>query len=154
MEKNEENNQKKIILENEIKNTKKIIKNIYEIREKKILNSIMTKIRGGEPNIKNLIENEKVIFDLILDILIKQRNKIIEDGILKNNISYKKKITNIKKKENNENYKIFLVKENLPVFIGTDTKKYNLRKNDIITIKKNTSELLLKKDVIKEIKIQ
>lgn len=154
--KNEINEQRKIILKNEINNTKKIIQNIYELREKKIIHSLITKVRGGDPNLKNLIETEKILFESILEILIRQRKNIIEMNTLKN----KKRKNNTKdlkesiKKEKNENNKIFLVKENLPEFIGIDGKKYNLKKNDIITIQKNTSDLLLKRQVIKEIKIK
>jgi DNA replication initiation complex subunit (GINS family) len=144
--KNETSEQRKIILKNEIINTKKIIKNIYEQREKKILFAIMTKVRGGEPNIKNLVKSEKKIFESILEIVIKQRQQIIETKKIKNNIK------KVDKKLKNESNKIFLVTDNIPEFIGIDSKKYNLRKNDIITIPKNTSELLSKRDVVKEIK--
>jgi DNA replication initiation complex subunit (GINS family) len=153
--KNEKSDQRKIIIKNEIINTKKIIKNIYEQREKKILFAIMTKVRGGEPNIKNLVKSEKKMFDSILEIVVKQRQQIVVTNKITNS-SVNKKIKNIDKPEknliNNKN-KIFLVKENIPEFIGIDSVKYNLRKNDIITIPKNTSELLLKREVIKEIKI-
>jgi DNA replication initiation complex subunit (GINS family) len=152
--KNEINEQRKIILKNEINNTKKIIKNIYEQREKKILIAIMTKVRGGEPNLKNLVNAEKILFESILEIVIRQRQQIMDKKVIKNNLVNDNR-TNIKiveKKVKNENNKIFLVRDNIPEFIGTDTRKYNLRKDDLITIPKNTSELLLNKRVIKEIK--
>lgn len=152
--KNEINEQRKIILKNEINNTKKIIKNIYEQREKKILIAIMTKVRGGEPNLKNLVNAEKILFESILEIVIRQRQQIMDKKVIKNNLVNDNR-TNIKiveKKVKNENNKIFLVRDNIPEFIGIDTRKYNLRKDDLITIPKNTSELLLNKRVIKEIK--
>ena len=152
--KNEINEQRKIILKNEINNTIKIIKNIYEQREKKILIAIMTKVRGGEPNLKNLVNAEKILFESILEIVIRQRQQIMDKKVIKNNLANDNR-TNIKiveKKVKNENNKIFLVRDNIPEFIGIDTRKYNLRKDDLITIPKNTSELLLNKRVIKEIK--
>lgn len=151
---NEKNEQRKIILKNEINNTKKIIKNIYDQREKKILLTIMSKVRGGDPNLKNLIKSEKILFESILEIVISMRQQIIENKIVKKDRSNNKK-SNKKKKDDkiiNDNNKIFLVKENIPEFIGTDTRRYNLRKNDIITLPKNTSKLLLKRQMAKEIK--
>ena len=152
--KNEINEQRKIILKNEINNTKKIIKNIYEQREKKILIAIMTKVRGGEPNLKNLVNTEKILFESILEIVIRQRQQIIDKKVINNDLVNDNR-TNIKiveKRVKNENNKIFLVRDNIPEFIGTDARKYNLRKDDLITIPKNTSELLLNKRVVKEIK--
>ena len=152
--KNEINEQRKIILKNEINNTKKIIKNIYEQREKKILIAIMTKVRGGKPNLKNLVNAEKILFESILEIVIRQRQQIIDKKVINNDLVNDNR-TNIKiveKKVKNENNKIFLVRDNIPEFIGIDTRRYNLRKDDLITIPKNTSELLLNKRVIKEIK--
>ena len=152
--KNEINEQRKIILKNEINNTKKIIKNIYEQREKKILIAIMTKVRGGEPNLKNLVNTEKILFESILEIVIRQRQQIMDKKVIKNDLvnDNKTNIKKVEKKVKNENNKIFLVRDNIPEFIGTDARKYNLRKDDLITIPKNTSELFLNKRVIKEIK--
>ena len=152
--KNEINEQRKIILKNEINNTKKIIKNIYEQREKKILIAIMTKVRGGEPNLKNLVNAEKILFESILEIVIRQRQQIMDKKVIKNDLvnDNKTNIKKVEKKVKNENNKIFLVRDNIPEFIGTDARKYNLRKDDLITIPKNTSELLLNKRVVKEIK--
>jgi DNA replication factor GINS len=152
--KNEKNKQKKLILENEINNTNKIIKDIYEIREKKILNAIVTKVRGGKPNLINLVDAEKNLFDSIFELMILTRKQNIETKIIKENIINN---TNIKtggdeKITDIDNIKIMLVKENIPEFIGIDGRKYNLRKDDIITIPKNTSELLLKGKVVKELK--
>jgi len=150
---NETNEQRKIILKNEINNTKKIIKNIYDQREKKILLAIMSKVRGGAPNLKNLVKSEKILFESILEIVSSMRQQIMDTKIKKNNISNDNKpvIKKTDEKVTNENDKIFLIKEDIPEFIGTDSRKYNLRRNDIITLPKNTSELLLKRQVAKEV---
>jgi len=94
---NEKNEQRKIILKSEINNTKRIIKNIYDQREKKILLTIMSKVRGGDPNLKNLIKSEKILFESILEIVISMRQKIIENKIVKKDRSNYKK-SNKKKK--------------------------------------------------------
>lgn len=152
--KTEKNNQKKIIIKNEIDNTSKIIKTIYEMREKKILFAIMTKVRGGKPNLSNLVNSEKKLFDSILELLIQSRQNYIEKKISYNEKNNRKNIIKEKSenKINKENTKIIMVKENIPEFIGMDGNRYNLRKGDIITISKNTCDLLLKRKVVKEIK--
>lgn len=152
--KTEKNKQKKIIIKNEIDNTSKIIKTIYEMREKKILFAIMTKVRGGKPNLSNLVNSEKKLFDSILELLIQSRQNYIEKKICYNEKNNRKNIIKEKSenKINKENMKIIMVKENIPEFIGMDGNRYNLRKGDIITISKNTCDLLLKRKVVKEIK--
>lgn len=152
--KTEKNKQKKIIIKNEIDNTSKIIKTIYEMREKKILFAIMTKVRGGKPNLSNLVNSEKKLFDSILELLIQSRHNYIEKKISYNEKNNRKNIIKEKSenKINKENTKIIMVKENIPEFIGMDGNRYNLRKGDIITISKNTCDLLLKRKVVKEIK--
>jgi len=154
--KKENNQQRKIILKNEIINTKKIVKDIYDQREKKILFAIMTKVRGGEPNLKHLIKSEKKLFESILEIVSSMRQEIIEQK-KKSNINKisdnTNNINNNKKIKYSKN-KIFLIKDNIPEFIGTDSKKYKLKKNDIISLPRKTSELLSKRDIAVEIQLK
>ena len=148
--KKETNQQRKIILKNEINNTKKIIKDIYDQREKKILFAIMTKVRGGAPNLKHLIKSEKKLFESILEIVSNTRQKIIEQQKNSKSDKITEKSNKSKKIKNSKN-KIFFIKENIPEFIGTDSRKYKLKKNDIITLPKKTSELLIKRQIAVEI---
>ena len=61
-----------------------------------------------------------------------------------------------KEEDANENIEnsnpILRISENITEFIGTDTKKYNLRKNDLISLPPDMSEMLLKRGVAKQIK--
>ena len=155
--KSEKNDQKKLIIKNEINNTDRIIKNIYEIREKKILLSLVAKARGGKPDLKNLVTSEEFLFNSILKLMIQSRNKIIESknvkkkDLIDENINTSKNIEN--KSDNNisNNNKIVIVKANIPEFVGIDGQRYNLKKGDVITISKETSDLLLKRKVVTEI---
>ena len=54
--------------------------------------------------------------------------------------------------QNQNSNKIVHIKENIPEFIGTDTKKYNLRKNDVITLPEDMSKMLSKKGAAEEVK--
>jgi hypothetical protein len=44
-----------------------------------------------------------------------------------------------------------MITKNIPEFIGTDEKKYNLRKNDIISLPEDMSEMLSKRGVADKI---
>ena len=54
----EKSSQKQILIRDEIENIKKIVINIYENREKKILLAAISKARGGNPDLKNIIQEE------------------------------------------------------------------------------------------------
>ena len=154
--KKESKSQKKMLLTNEIQNMNRIIWNIYEQREKKIFLSAISKARGGNPNQKNLIEAEKNLFDSALELMMKSRKQFLKRRSKKESVKDNKNIES-KKEENkfekkcNDNQMVMVTKD-IPEFIGTDTKKYNLRKWDIITLPKDMSDMLLKRDVVKEIK--
>jgi len=153
----ESSSQKQILLKDEIENIKKITTNIYEQREKKIVLAAVSKARGGNPNSENMLDDEKQLFDLILETINDSRKKILKQDIKKDE---NKKVSTIKpektegepKAQHQNPNKIVHIKENLPEFIGTDTKKYNLRKNDVITLPDNMSKMLSKKGAAEEIK--
>ncbi|MCK4902769.1 MAG: hypothetical protein KAS76_05360, partial [Thermoplasmatales archaeon] len=54
-------------------------------------------------------------------------------------------------KQENSN-PIVRVNQDVPEFIGTDEKKYNLRKNDLISLPEDMSETLSKRGVVEKIK--
>ena len=63
------------IPEEEIQTIKRIIDNIYEQREKKIMKAALSKARGGKPDLKNLLDVEKNLFDSTLDILMQSHTR-------------------------------------------------------------------------------
>lgn len=151
----ESSNQKQMLLKDEIKNTNKIITNIYEKREKKIVLATISKARGGNPNLGNLVDLEKDMFESILKLMIQSRKQVLYKE-LKRNIRVEKHVESKKKdekKEIEENSKpIVRVVKDMPKFIGTDTKEYDLRKNDIVSLPDDMKDMLCKRGVIKEIK--
>ncbi|MEA3458673.1 MAG: hypothetical protein U9R21_08365 [Candidatus Thermoplasmatota archaeon] len=154
----ESKSQKQMLLKNEIQNTNKIIRSIYEHREKKILLAAISKARGGRPDLKNLIDAEGNLFDSTLKLMVQSREQLLEGrpkdkrGKDSKNTEIKKEETRTEKKDNTN--QLVMVTKNIPEFIGTDTKKYNLRVGDIISLPKNMSDMLLKRNVVKEIKRQ
>jgi len=144
----EENSQRKKIIEDEIKNIKKISTNIYELREKKIILFAISKARGANPDLKNLIDFEKDMYNQILDILTKKRDDLLKHE--KNKKGEKK--PDDEKEILSNNKPVLLITEDIPEFIGTDKKRYMLKKNDIITLSEDMSNALINKKVAKIIK--
>lgn len=151
MSEEEENQQKIKLIKEELQNTKKIADNIYELREKKIVQAALSTVRGGKPDLKNLIEPEKKLFDSLVDQIIASRKTIFEKE------SKEIKEDKVKPKEEKEEKKtninpIVRVTEDIPEFVGTDMKTYSLRKEDVLSLSKEMSEPLLKRGVVKQIK--
>ena len=75
----EDSAQKKTLLKDEIKNTKKIAINIYEMREKKIVTAAISKARGGSPDLKFLVPEEQKLFDSLLGLMMQSRQEFLDN---------------------------------------------------------------------------
>lgn len=141
--------QKQKLLKDEIQNTKKIVMNIYEQREKKILLAAISKARGGNPDLKNLVDAEKKLFDSILNLMVQSRRELLN----KKSQEEKKTIESEKESEKQENANsIVRIVQDIPEFIGTDTKKYTLKRGDVISLPEDMGDTLSKRGAVKEIK--
>lgn len=157
----ESSTQKQMLLKEEVQNTRKIATNIYEQREKKIILAAISKTRGGEPDLKNLVGVERNLFDSILQMMVQTREELLnketrekeEEKTVESSAEPKaenKKQELITPKQQNIN-PIVMVAKDIPEFIGTDAKKYNLRKGDVLSLPKDMSDTLSKRDAVKEI---
>ena len=145
--------QKQLLLRDEIQNTKKIANNIYEQREKKILLAAISKARGGEPDLKNLVDEEKKLFDTTLQIMKETREKILnKKAENKEKIKEEKSKNEEKKEEKNNTNPIVMVTNDIPEFIGTDANKYILKKGDVLSLPVDMSKTLSKRGMVKEVK--
>jgi len=151
---NESSSQKQTLLKGEIENTEKIVINIYELREKKILLAAISKARGGNPEIKNMINIEKNLFNSILNVLITTRGQFLKnESIVNEKTEPKQELVEPDKSELNKKNSnpIVRVTEDIPEFIGTNEKKYSLRKNDILSLPEDMCEMLSRRGVVKKI---
>ncbi len=166
--KSESDEHKKKLLDEEIVNTKKIITNIYEQREKKILLTAISKARSGNPDLKNMVSVEKTFFDSILNLINTFRDSILENKktidekivepeqeikkiIEENKINENKNEINIL--ENNNLNPITRVIKDIPNFVGTDTKSYTLKKNDVVSLPEDMQEMLSKRKVVEKLEL-
>lgn len=164
----ESDEHKKRLLNEEIENTKKIITSIYEQREKKILLTAISKARGGKPDLKFMVNVERDFFDSILKLIDTFRSKILENkktmvickiksDVVNNEIKKENKIINnneIKILKNRNLNPIIRVIKDIPNFVGTDEKKYTLKKNDIVSLPEDMKEMLLKRKVVEKLDLQ
>ena len=66
--------------EKEIQDIERTVSSVYGIREKKIVKAALSKIRGGKPDLKNMLDEEKKLFDSVIDSLLQSRkNFVIKD---------------------------------------------------------------------------
>jgi len=149
--------QKQMLLKVEIRDTNKIVTSIYEMREKKILLATISKARGGNPNLKNLVDVEKDLFESTLELMTQMRKQVLEKK--SKGITEKEKTVEPKKEDKKnggqENSKpVVRVTKGIPKFIGTDMKEYNLRGGDVLSLPADMRDMLLKRGVVKEIKQQ
>jgi DNA replication initiation complex subunit (GINS family) len=157
---NEQSLQKQTLLKDEISNTERIAINIYEQRERKILLAAVSKVRGGNPDLKNMLDVEENLYNSILNVMMKSRN-----NFLKNKKTEKKDDKVENKESKNEEKKqeemlsqeepnqIVRVTQTLPEFIGTNTKKYNLREGDILSLPEDMCLMLSKKGAVKKLEV-
>lgn len=165
----ESDEHKKKLLEEEIVNTKKIIINIYEQREKKILLTAISKARGASLDLKSMAGVERAFFDSILDLINTFRGKVLEnkktfdEKKVKPEQETKTKIEEVNKKDEKENETKILkndylnpitrVIKDMPTFVGTDAKNYNLKKNDIVSLPEDMQEMLTKRKVVEKLEL-
>lgn len=159
----EPNSQKKILLKDEIQNTKKIAVNIYEQREKKILLSAVSKARGGNPDVKNMLSAEENLYNSILRSMEESRKQVLENKKCVENSESEEiqgetsdsedEIEEINKEEktNANTNPVLLVNQDLPEFVGTDTKKYSLKKNDVISTPRDMANMLCKRNAVENL---
>lgn len=148
--KQEKNSDKIRLFQEEITNTEKIAFSILEFREKKIVQAALSKVRGGKPDLKNALEIENKLFNRIIEVINENREKtLMQKQNSKNDVNFESKENNKEEKNNNH---IVRVLENIPEFVGTDMKTYNLRKDDVLTITEEMLNPLVKREVVKEIK--
>jgi len=150
---NEKNPLKLKLFADEAQNTKKIANSIYELREKKIVQAALATARGATPDLRYLVDIEKKLYTALVEQIVISRKEIFEEPIDRDP---KKQPTSPPvvdqlKRDSNTN-PIVSVVEDTPEFIGIDEKTYSLRKEDVLSLPREMTELLLKKGIVKQVK--
>jgi DNA replication initiation complex subunit (GINS family) len=146
--------------EKQIENAKRIIKEIYERREKKILNIALLKSRTKSNVIdtSSLLENEKRFLDEVVKVFDIFRNNIINniiDGKHASEITMQKEALSEKDIEPKEGKSIKLVRflYAVPKFVGKELEEYGpFAEEDIANLPAEIADVLIGKGRVEEIK--
>ncbi len=131
----------------QIKNARKIIKELYETREKKILHLAASKVKTGSVLIKtsSLFGYEKDLYDDTIQMLQKYKGLTLKDIVPAVVEEPKVEIKPAKVDVESDELKIKL-STNLPKFVGLDQKIYGpFNKGDVVDLPSNVANLLINK---------
>lgn len=138
----------------QIRNAKKIIKELYELREKKIVLLAINKVKTGSMliNTQSLLTNEQELYGQTADLLKKYKTKTLHFN--PENIEVKKEPTQSEKPKTQtekDKYEIEFI-TNLPKFVGQDGKIYGpFEKNKTQQLPAQIAKLLIEKNKAKRI---
>jgi DNA replication factor GINS len=122
----------------ELKNVERLIEDIFNRRERKILNLCLISARTEIPP-ENLTEEEKVFFDDIVSLVKERRENIL------------KKLLTPKKEEL---VSLIVFKEDTPEFVGSDLKTYGpFKKGDIARLPEDNMKVLIERGIAEEFKV-
>lgn len=155
-------------VEKQIDNAKRIIKEIYERREKKILNIALIKSRTKSDvmDTSSFLENEKRFFDEVVKVLDVFRNDVIDNilsGKQTSEITMAKEEINKKEidekgdidKNETKNTKLVRFIYAVPKFVGKELEEYGpFAEEDIANLPIEIADLLINKGRVEEIKGQ
>jgi DNA replication initiation complex subunit (GINS family) len=150
---NEKNPLKLKLFTEEAQNTKKIANSIYEFREKKIVQAALATARGATPDLNNLLETEKKLYNALVEQIMLSRKNIFEKPVDTHAETPPPPTSIVDESKHNPNTNpIVRVMQDTPEFIGTDEKTYLLRKEDVLSLPRDMIEPLIKKEVVKQVK--
>ena len=122
----------------EVKNTERLVEDIFNRRERKILNLVLITARTGiKP--ENLTEEEKKFFDAALEV-VKERRSML---------------SSLKEKQKEQLQTLIIFKEDVPEFVAADEKEYGpFKKGDIAKLPEENMQLMIKQGVAEEFKVE
>ena len=126
----------------ELRNIERIVENIFNLRERKIINfAIMAARAGVQPS--NLTSEEKQFFQKVFETL-KERRVILD------------KIKSALEGEIKKEVEILVVfKQDFPAFVGIDGQTYGpFKKGDIAKLPEENRKILVSKGIIEEFKVE
>jgi DNA replication initiation complex subunit (GINS family) len=121
----------------ESKNIERLIEDIFNRRERKILNQAIISARTNIPP-ENLTDEEKVFYDDLV-ISIKARRLSLERML---------------QEEKKEEVKLVVFKEEVTEFVASDMKTYGpFKKGDIARLPEENIDVLMERGIVEEFKV-
>jgi DNA replication initiation complex subunit (GINS family) len=120
----------------EIKNIERLVEDIFNRRERKILNQALITARTDIPP-ENLTNEEKIFFEQIIDSLKTGRS------VLSQILS-----------EKHEMASLIVFREDTPEFVGSDEITYGpFKKGDIAKLPEENMKVLIERGIVEEFKV-
>ena len=120
----------------EIKNIERLVEDIFDRRERKILNAAIITARSGLPP-ENLDEDETPFYDSIVNLVKNRRGDTLKLLFTKSE----------------ETMSTLVFKEDTPAFLGIDEKTYGpFKKGDRAVLPEENMKILLERSVLEELK--
>lgn len=121
----------------ESKNIERLIEDIFNRRERKILNQALIAARTNIPP-ENLTDEEKEFFDGLIGIIKERRLDILK----------------MLSEEKEEIVNLIVFKEDVPEFVASDMKTYGpFKKGDIAKLPDDNIKVLLERGIAEEFKV-
>ena len=119
----------------EVKNIEMLIEDIFDRRERKILNGALISVRTNIAP-ENLAEEEKIFFDLLVKSIKERRDAVLShvfDEVVLEAVR--------------EAQVVF--KEDIAEFVGSDLRKYGpYKKGDVVILPEDNVKILLEKGIV------
>jgi len=154
--------QKSRVFSEELANTRKLVAGIYELREKKIVAAALVAARGGVPDIKNLAEEERPLYESLLQAIARARQDVLAEESPEPEsttpapeppkrpppATSSPPVSSEVSKARANPHPMLRVTQNMPPFVGTDLRVYELRTDDVLTLPAEMAAPLLKRGVL------
>ena len=141
----------------QLENIKKIIREIYEKRENKIVQYALISSRFNENQMPNMLSEELQFYNQLKSTLNKYRTNILENLLAKKFPEIKDEVVkknpeNIQLKEIIKSIRLLRILEPIPQFIGDDLILYGpFEGEDMASLPGNIADLLINKKKAEEI---
>ncbi len=135
----------------QLENITKILKDLYEKRESKIINLALIASRTNpENNQISLLKEEKELYNELIDVFSRYRNSI-QNRLIDGKLPILEKPKGLKK-ENNPKNQLVRFLQPVPKFISTDLKVYGpFEKEDVANLQEEVVGVLIKKGKVEKI---
>ncbi len=121
----------------EVRNIERLVEDIFNRRERKILNSAIISARNGMPP-ENLGEEERPFYNSVVGFIKSRRNDLLKHMLTS---------------KSEENQPMVIFKEDTPEFLGIDEKSYGpFKKGDIASLPEENRKILVERRIVEELK--
>ena len=121
----------------EIKTIERLVEDIFNRRERKILNAAIINARSGIPP-ENLDEGEKPFYNSIVSLVRNRRQDLLK---------------NLLSGQHEQAAPTVVFREDIPQFVGTDEQTYGpFKKGDTAKLPEENMKILLERGVVEELK--